>query len=226
MPLTDYLAQFTPPRPANTLVPRHDLVHDPRFWALHLWLPAPDVADAFDIDPDDLDAYATELLDEDRWPMITLDVAHGHRVHVIQRNLPGDGGTDFVLELAGGDLVRLAKLDGHFDGPGLCRSELVTAALIQDAEFTPAQRLLLLVPMLGDINLPASASNTVADALTSVGAVRDQRSVASDLVSGTLWASCAWFVEDGVRWFGGDDLRSRSRANPRRREITEAFTVG
>ena len=54
------------------------------------------------------------------WPVISLNLAQGHRVHILFRNYEDDSGWDYLLQQAGSDVViTAASLEGGFHGPAL-----------------------------------------------------------------------------------------------------------
>jgi hypothetical protein len=68
--------------------------------------------------------------------------------------------------------LNLAALEVHHTGPGLSWPELVFAANFSGAPFgvvDPEARLLLLLPALGDAELPEAATGMLAGALASRG---------------------------------------------------------
>jgi hypothetical protein len=167
---------------------------------------------AFDVDPADVNDLIDAFLDEHTWPVFSLRLAAVSRVHVVMRNLPDDGGVDYVLDPGtGGDAIPLAAMEGHFRGPALAWPELVTAAQQPDSDHTPAQRLLLLLPACADRDRPGDATRTVAGALTAVGATSHARTAAEELLnSPRYWTSdCAWTtVDDALICLGSHAYRS------------------
>ncbi|PPK68333.1 hypothetical protein CLV40_10556 [Actinokineospora auranticolor] len=161
------------------LVDRSDLLSKKHFWPPFLaWVgDAPSAPGAFGVESDEAGPLARELLDESRWPVFTVPVRDGHRVHVVMRNLSGEAGFDYLITPPRGPAVHVAALDGHFAGPGLSWPDLAVRA-------EPAH-LLLLLPAFGDAATPPTAVDRVADALTAVGAIRDQRAVAGELLAPT-----------------------------------------
>jgi hypothetical protein len=90
-------------------------------------------ATSFDVDPADVEEYAEELHHPDRWPFLTVQLAHGHRVHILFRNFEDDAGWDYLLQPAGSESVMtLAALEGGFQGPGLSWPELLAVAAQPD----------------------------------------------------------------------------------------------
>ncbi|MEV0900057.1 hypothetical protein [Actinoplanes sp. NPDC049802] len=160
-------------------------------------------ATAFDVDPADVEEYAEQLHHPGSWPFLTVQLARGHRLHLLFRNFEGDSGWDYLLEPAGSDsVITFAALEGGFQGPGLSWRELLVVAAQTDSERTQAERLLLLLPAVGDADLPLDAEESVATAFTEVGGRPEHRNeVASELLnaSGRFWGSPTW-VEYGGRY--------------------------
>ncbi|GAA3990099.1 hypothetical protein GCM10022247_05910 [Allokutzneria multivorans] len=212
-----YVDGFQPTVAEDTLVHRMDLLGGPLFWPLFLSTVggASCAIEAFDVDPADLSALGEELFDESQWPVFTLAVRDGHRVHVVLCNFPGEECTDYLVGPAdGGAAVRFAELSGHFRGPGLSWPELVTTSQQPDADLSAGARMLLLLPALGDTATPPAARELIAAAVTSVGATCAQRAVAEELLdSSRFWSPADWHTTDGVSWCGGPHTY-RTRNNP------------
>ncbi|MFD7571629.1 hypothetical protein ACFV6U_14095 [Streptomyces sp. NPDC059810] len=175
------------------LAPGESLLGQPGFWSNHLMAmcddgacaerPAPewfgeDGADA------DADALSEVLFDPRRWPVFRMPTENGPGAVVICRNLDGDYGTDYLLAHPGSSSVeQIASWDGDFSGSGLAWLELIriadnpspAAEGVQDT----AIRLLLLLPVLTDPDLPETASARLVAALTVVGAPQGTVSVAA-----------------------------------------------
>ncbi|SBV24598.1 hypothetical protein GA0070620_0019 [Micromonospora krabiensis] len=201
--LPGYLDGFRPAPDPSTLFDATAWLDKPAVWPALLWAVggASTAVDAFDIDPADTDVMLTQLSMPDRWPVFTVDLASGHRIHLVWRNFDGDAGWDYMLA---GDAfdgpVPLAMLEGHFRGPGLSWPELVVVADQGAATLDWAQRLLLVLPALGDIDLPAEAAEIVAGAITAVGAIRRRQDVAGELLAASrrFWGMQQWADRDGA----------------------------
>ncbi|MET7301038.1 hypothetical protein [Embleya sp. NPDC005575] len=156
----------------------------PGFWANHLLgfggigsggvYPAPEW---FGDDGADTDALSELLLDADRWPVFRIPAAAGPGAVVIYRNMVGDYGTDYLLTHPGRSHAhRIACWDGDFTGTGLTWPELVriadNPAPAADGVRDPAARLLLVLPLLADPEVPTQAPTRLSAALTAVGAPR------------------------------------------------------
>ncbi|MFF4444456.1 hypothetical protein [Streptomyces sp. NPDC001502] len=103
---------------------------------------------------------------------------NGPGVVVIYRNLVGDYGTDCLLTHPGrSDARQIAGWEGDLAGTGLTWHELVRLAdspspAAEGVEDTAA-RLLLVLPLLAESDVPASAPARLRAALSSAGAPQD-----------------------------------------------------
>ncbi|NED10761.1 hypothetical protein [Streptomyces sp. SID9124] len=158
---------------AGPLVPGESLVARPGFWSNYLLAMCDDggcaerpVPEWFGEDGADTDALSEVLFDPDHWPVFRVPAEDGPGVVVVYRNLEGDYGTDYVplgIGLTWHELIRMA------DNP------LSTADGVQDT----ASRLLLLLPLLTDQDVPESASATITAALAAIGGPRDTSPLAA-----------------------------------------------
>jgi hypothetical protein len=159
--------------------------------------------------------------------VFSLPLAGTNRVRIILRNFPDDGGIDYVLDPgAGSKSIPLAAMDGHFRGPALAWPELIAASLQPDPDHTPAERLLLLLPACADRDRPDTAVDTVAAALTAVGAESDIHRVAGELLNspGNGSRDCAWIAVDGALVCLGTHAYRGGQLTPSDlRLVTEAF---
>lgn len=189
----------------DPLIPGEELLALPGFWATHLLL----LAEGEDFEPEptlfgadgaDVDAAYGRLCGATAWPVIQLPMQDEHRILIIYRNLPDDSGVDYYLSHPDWDrMAPLASLDGHFSGPGLAWRELAHIARhpgdgpgITD----PHARLLLLLPVLGDADLPADAVVTIASALASIGTpAADRAGLAEALLDHPFWNGETWYFE-------------------------------
>ncbi|MFJ6167333.1 hypothetical protein ACIQH6_19605 [Micromonospora orduensis] len=180
---------------------------DPLFWPTYLSsmvTPEDDslVTEAFGVKADDCyEYYARRLRDPDAWPVFQLGLRDGHEVNVVYFNVPREYFCDFLLCRPGGEhALRLATVGGHEMRPGLSWPELGTAAGFSGASLgvvAPNARLLLLLPALGDRDVPTEATARVAAALTSCGAGAKVDELAAHLLESL--PRPPWRNVDGVR---------------------------
>jgi hypothetical protein len=120
------------------------------------------------------------------WPAFTLGLAAGHRLHVVYRTVEGEEGVDYLVQHTNWDQADLiARDDGHFSGPGLSWAELVAAADNARSGGTTSDlhdRLLLLLPALGDDAVPECAVDRLAAALGARLGVDAPRPLAAALL--------------------------------------------
>ncbi|GAB7045049.1 hypothetical protein [Catenuloplanes indicus] len=176
--LRRYLRGFQPPVDDSVPTDAGSWPADELFWPAFLLSVGGSrtAAVAFDADPADVEAYAEKLHHPDSWPFITLRLASGYRLHVVFRNVGTDAGWDYLLQPAGTDMVvTLAALEGHFRGPAYSWRDLVSVAHQPDPTRSAAERLLLLLPAMGDAGLPADAERLIAAAFVAVGGRRRYR---------------------------------------------------
>ncbi|MGW5352391.1 hypothetical protein ACWERV_18010 [Streptomyces sp. NPDC004031] len=150
-------------------------------------------------------AYWQHVWQRADWPVLTVPLAAGHRLHVVYRTVPEDGGVDYVMHHPGwtrGEL--LARDDGHFMGPGLSWPDLVTAVdngLPGGTTTDPHTRLLLLLPAFGDAAAPREAVGRLAAALHARLGTEDAEQLAEAMLdSQGLTGPVRWTTaEDGTR---------------------------
>lgn len=191
-------------RADDPLVAGEDLLALPGFWAAYLlWMcqTEEDEADPgwFGVDEADTDAAYDALNDEQRWPVFRIPFADGHTAAVLGCNFPDEPGTEyFITHPEWGRHGHLVTIDGHQAGPGLSWRELVHIARTPDPAAPGIQaehaRLLLLLPALGDGNLPAEAAGIVGNALmeTGVPAGTAPKLAQALLVDHPLWEPAEW----------------------------------
>lgn len=187
------------------------LLAEPEFWAAHLVeMYEGSQVESFGVDPADVEGMLERLGDRAAWPMFRIPLAGGHSIVVHYNSGEEYTSTDyFVVHPAWrtNGLV-LASTDEDRIGPGLCWAEL--AALLPapegaDGVTDPHARLLLLLPVLGDANIPAEAVASVREALAAQGALHaldDGEALARRLLQGhPMWGAPTWsFDEDERAW--------------------------
>jgi hypothetical protein len=190
------------------LVAGEDLARDPAFWLAHLLLTMGDPgeeAGRYGVDESAYEEMVDRLSDpEQPWPVLRIPFDGGHTVYVAYANFEDAANVDFfVRHPSWGRLGFLGQCGVDEAGPGLSWAELTTLAASRqdDGEglTDPAQRLLLLLPMLGDADMPAEACDVVAEALSRCGLSPD--------AAGTLVASLLGGHDpsEEARWSVGDD---------------------
>ncbi|WP_405443320.1 hypothetical protein OG373_37835 [Streptomyces avidinii] len=167
------------------LVAGESLLARPGFWSNYLMAMCGDGSSAacpvpewFGDDGADTDALSEVLFDPERWPVFRVPAEDGPGAVVIYRNLVGDYGIDCLLTHPGrSSAQQVASWEGDLSGPGLTWHELVRLAdspspAAEGVEDTGA-RLLLVLPLLTDSDLPESAPARLSAALSSAGAPQD-----------------------------------------------------
>ncbi|GAB7186789.1 hypothetical protein ATKI12_6620 [Kitasatospora sp. Ki12] len=167
------------------LVESEWLLEHAGFWSNHLLAMCRTVSgevrptpEWFGDDGADTDALAEVLLDDQAWPAFRIPFEGGHSTVVVYRNLVGDFGIDYLLTRAGWPRAEeLASFDGDWYGPGLSWRDIMHIAETPDLTAVgvhdTAARLLLLLPLLADDELPPEAPARVNAALTAIGAPDD-----------------------------------------------------
>ncbi|MBV1949088.1 hypothetical protein [Streptomyces sp. BV129] len=167
------------------LVAGESLLGRPGFWSNYLMAmcgngssAARPVPEWFGDDGADTDALSEVLFDPEHWPVFRVPAEEGPGVVVIHRNLVGDYGIDYLLTHPGqSHAQQIANWEGDLSGTGLAWHELVRIAdspspAAEGIEDTAA-RLLLVLPLLSDPDVPEVAPVRLSAALTSAGAPQD-----------------------------------------------------
>jgi hypothetical protein len=147
------------------------------------------------------------IRDSGRWPVLRIESDHGDVAVVWWHGFDFEGGSDYlVLPTGSGRALRVASDQGHGDGPGLSWPEVNQLAR-RGRLGTPAQRLMLLLPALGDADVPETAIEVVAQAALEV----------SDLVDDAAATDMArQLVDSDARWTRhGDALICDDEYSPR-----------
>jgi hypothetical protein len=167
------------------VMPGEALLEMPGFWAAYFgWIEESE----FGVSEAEFDEAFAALYDESEWPVFRIPFSDGHVAVVVHRNFPEDSGIEYFIQHPGwGRIGYLASLEGHWAGPGLAWRELVHIARNpgpEDAEGIrdPHQRLLLLLPALGDAERPDDAADLVIEALVSIGLPAERASRAANLL--------------------------------------------
>ena len=184
------------------IVDANALVDQPGFWSVYLRSACLCESAPFDADQAGSSAVEHALSDRHRWPVLSLRLAPVGKglwrwLRIVYRNFPEDAGIDFlVVSDLGGAAITIASVEGHFFGPGMCWEELRAVADMPDPTLTAAQRLILALPLVGDVGLPADARAVVTEALRSVGAVGNADRLAGEILDG---GQAEWQIRQGVR---------------------------
>jgi hypothetical protein len=111
----------------------------------------------------------------------------------------------------------------------MCWSELMMVADQAKGPLDRARRLLLLLPILGDAELPGDAADVVSAALAQVGAQRDRNVVAAELLAGSrrFWGNPSWDEHDGIVFcLGHHSFRGPSASSELLRAVSSALAGG
>lgn len=193
------------------------LLELPGFWAAYLmWLSQTEEYDPvpqwFGVDGADADAAYEAIIDEDRWPVFRIPFAGGHTALVIGQNFPDDPSTEYIVtHPEWGRQGHLATVSGHQAGPGLSWRELHHIAHTPDLNSPGVHeayaRLLLLLPVLGDQDLPEDAAAVVGDALAEAGvpAASAPHLAEALLADHPLWEPAEWTLPGASPLSGGQE---------------------
>jgi hypothetical protein len=167
------------------LVAGESLLARPGFWSNYLMAmcgggagverPVPEW---FGDDGADADALSEVLFDPERWPVFRVPAADGPGAVVVYRNLAGDYGIDYLLTHPGRSYAQqIASWEGDLSGTGLTWLELVriadNPAPAADGAENPDARLLLVLPLLNDLDVSEAAPARLSAALAAAGAPQD-----------------------------------------------------
>ncbi|MER5177138.1 hypothetical protein ABT009_01950 [Streptomyces sp. NPDC002896] len=160
------------------LVAGEDLAREPAFWLAHLMLTVGDPSEdpeRYGVDASVYEEMVERLGDpEELWPVLRVPFTGGHTAYVVYANFHDVNNVDFfVRHPEWGRLGYLGQCGADEAGPGLSWTELaiLTEATQHSSEGLTdgSQRLLLLLPMLGDADMPPEARHMVAQALAHCG---------------------------------------------------------
>ena len=195
------------------LIASEDLAVDPAFWLNHLLLTMgdlPDDAAIYGVSAEALEEMSSRMSDSDApWPVFRVPFDGGHTALVVYANYEDENNIEFVVRHPDwGRLGHLGNYGPEGAGPGLAWAELtaIAASVPQNASpadglVDPAQRLLLLLPMLGDAATPAQAWGVVAEALAHCGIPQDAAArLAKELLGDSVDAfqmKPSWTFTDG-----------------------------
>lgn len=197
-----------------------ELTAHPAFWSYHLCGTVNDAHRYFGVPDEEFLRMRDRLTDAARWPVLPIPLAGGHEMFIVYENYeltPGDYEyeTSYLLRLTDApDLLALSTTDMYGSYAGIRWAELAAAATpsgaggIQHA----AARLLTLLPILGDAELPLpEATDVLAEALRAVGATDPARQAAALLTDREFCGDEPWSVDaDGV-WTCDEQSSRRHR---------------
>ncbi|MFI8292081.1 hypothetical protein ACIGBL_23375 [Streptomyces sp. NPDC085614] len=173
------------------LVAGESLTTRPGFWSSYFHRifgdepgDARPVPEWFGDDAADTDALSEVLCSPEHWPVFRVPAASGPGAVVICRNMPGEYGVDYLLTQP--DRRDAEPVGSREDGSGLSGTGLTWDRLEHIADTPsssaaegvedPSVRLLLLLPLLGDAEVPEAVEPRLSAALVSAGAPRDTAS--------------------------------------------------
>lgn len=168
------------------------------FWAARLAdLSEGFTPEDFGADAADAGAVLERLHDPAAWPVLTVPLPGGLAIVVHGDNGEEWPSTHYFLTHAdwGASLV-LASDDQDRIGPGLCWPELLSLLRAPDGAegvTDPDERLLLLLPVVGDADVPPEAVDRVVAALVAQGAPEGCVPLARRLLEGhPMWGVARW----------------------------------
>ncbi|MFJ9893851.1 hypothetical protein ACIQPR_11035 [Streptomyces sp. NPDC091280] len=190
------------------LIAGEDLAREPAFWLAHLLLTVGDPSEdpaRYGVDASVYEEMVGRLSDHEApWPVLRVPFDGGHTAYAVYANFDDANNVDFFVgHPEWGRLGYLGQCGADQAGPGLSWTEL--AALAETPQTSSegltdsSQRLLLLLPMLGDAETPPEARQKVARALTRCGI----RSDAADELATVLVGEQA--AESEPRWTVTED---------------------
>ncbi|MGW7486506.1 hypothetical protein [Streptomyces sp. NPDC054786] len=188
------------------LTPEPELLKSALFWPGHLYSIAQREETEellFGADHDAAEEFHRQLTERANWPVFTIPLGAEHRLHVVYRTDNDDPGVDYLLHHPAWErALLLARDDGHFMGPAMSWSELISAAdngLAGGSTTDPHARLLLLLPAMGDDDLPDSAMPRLAAALDARTSAEAPHDLAAALVEDQgSTGPTSWTTHNGV----------------------------
>ncbi|MFB7467289.1 hypothetical protein ACFCZ1_27955 [Streptomyces sp. NPDC056224] len=167
------------------LVASEQFTLEPAFWLAHLLVTMGDLsadAEEYGVAQSAYEGMLDRLSDaEQPWPVIRVPFGGGHTAFAVYANFEDENTVEFAVRHPAWDrLGHLGQCGPESAGPGLSWAELtaIAASVPESASDTDglvdqAQRLLLLLPMLGDPATPEEAWAVVARALSRCGMPED-----------------------------------------------------
>ncbi|MFF9870241.1 hypothetical protein ACF1G0_33500 [Streptomyces sp. NPDC013953] len=200
---------------------RPELLDNRMFWLGHLYNCVQDEGAGellLGVDEEQATDFHHRLLTGDDWPVFTVPLAGGHRLHVVYRAFQDDEGVDYLLHHPHWKQAEhLAQDEGHFMGPALNWAELCAAAdsgLPGGSTDDPHARLLLLLPACGDDAVPGDAVDRLAAALHARVAVDAPDRLAAALLGSQQPAGPVhWVRTEDAGWINDGHYSYRNPAN-------------
>ncbi|KAB2345095.1 hypothetical protein F8566_27845 [Actinomadura rudentiformis] len=191
------------------LVDGTPLLDRPWFWAAHLSMATEDglVEEAFGLPAA---TGRSRLADPARWPYFEVPLNGGGVAFVIYENMLDTGQIpEYSRVLVIDGQAAVAWIAGCACGPGLSWPELEGLRRAPEADFgvlDPDQRMLLALPMLGDLHVPGHAVEMVTAALQGAGAGPGADALAAALVGDhARWKPSTWqTTPDGITTCDGE----------------------
>ncbi|MBM0238258.1 hypothetical protein JNW88_15870 [Micromonospora sp. ATA32] len=143
---------------------------------------------AFEVSAAGYDAMFAVLTDPERWPVVSVPLGGDAWLRIVFRNFEEDAGLDFVEERPGRPAKVVASIEGHGFESAMTWAELLAAAALPDGRLTGAQRLVLMLPMLGQQELPDDAGAVLDKALAGTGA-GNREALAAAMLDGLDWCT-------------------------------------
>ncbi|MGN9807294.1 hypothetical protein [Micromonospora sp. L32] len=172
-----------------TVYAADDVVGYPAFWLHYLSGPLgayPESEAAFEVQAADYHAMCGVLDDPERWPVASVRLDGEVWLRIVYRNVEDEAGLDFVEERPGWPAEVVTSVEGHGFTSAMTWAELLAAAALPDERLTWAQRLILMLPMLGPQELSGDAEEAMHRALDGIGAT-SRSALAAALLDALDW---------------------------------------
>lgn len=176
------------------------------FWAAHYLSQSIEdediVIQVWGVELEAVRTMQNQLSSSNSWPVFELDIGNGAGLAVVYRNFEDDPGVDYLITPSPvEDCIRIATLEGEYAGPGISWPEILAVAHFSPDPKQSARRLLLLAPMLGDVEAETTTGiSTFVEALRVTGGTGDIERLAGLIASENLqWEPAHWYTtSDGV----------------------------
>jgi hypothetical protein len=151
-----------------------------------------------------MEALHERIRESGTWPVLQVT---DHFAVIVWNGYDHEGGIDYVVLPPGtGRCLSIAAVEGHDYGPGLSWSEVMR--VVDHGQLgTPAQRLVLLLPAVGDADTPPEAIDLVMSALREL--------VAPEAEPGDLRQAAEEMLDSDVTWSSGDTATCDADHAPR-----------